>query len=319
MPRTTERRHRVALPGGGRIARDSLAVGVENRARTLVSSCYVRAHMHLSAVAIASLALLGLAACENEPAKNPLGYTEDAKRAYDEAMTHYKAHSWIEAQALFREVKRKYSYSKYARQAELRIADADFEQEKYADAMREFKDFIHAHRSDAEDVAYARARMAEATYAEIPESFLMPAAEERDQVSVVDAYKELKSYLADYPDSKQSPRVRELLAQVLGRLVRHELYVARYYLDKDNYEATVARVQYALRNYAAGLEGLRSDTRQPSDLEAEALLLLGQTFLRMHKWDQARRAFETVVQGDPRSPLVARAIGYLSYLKQRGA
>jgi outer membrane protein assembly factor BamD len=274
---------------------------------------------HRFAVALAMAALVGLAGCENEPAKNPLGYTEDAKRAYDEAMAQYNAHSWIDAQTLFREVKRKYSYSKFARQAELRIADADFEQEKYADAMREYKDFVHAHRSDAEDVAYARSRMAEATYAEIPESLLMPAAEERDQASVVDAYKELKSYLADYPDSKQSPRVRELLAQVLGRLVRHELYVARYYLDKDNYEATVARVEYALRNYAAGLEGLRNDGKQPSELEAEALLLLGQTYLKMHKWEQARRAFETVVQGDPRSPLVDRALGYLTYLKKRGA
>ncbi len=274
---------------------------------------------HRFATALAMAALVGLAACENEPAKNPLGYTEDAKRAYDQAMAQYNAHSWIDAQTLFREVKRKYSYSKYARQAELRIADADFEQEKYADAMREYKDFVHAHRSDVEDVAYARSRMAEATYAEIPESFLMPAAEERDQASVVDAYKELKSYLADYPDSKQSPRIRELLAQVLGRLVRHELYVARYYLDKDNYEATVARVEYALRNYAAGLEGLRNDGKQPSDLEAEALLLLGQTYLKMHKWEQARRAFETVVQGDPRSPLVDRALGYLTYLKKRGA
>jgi outer membrane protein assembly factor BamD len=271
------------------------------------------------AAALVLLALFGLAACENELPRHPLGYTEDAKRAYDDAMARYNAHSWIEAQTMFREVKRKYSYSKYARQAELRIADADFEQEKYADAMREYKEFIHAHRSDADDVAYARARMAEGTYAEIPESFLMPASEERDQASVVDAYKELKSYLADYPDSKQSAHVKELLAQVLGRLVRHELYVARYYLDKDNFEATVARVEYALRNYGGGLEGLRSESGQPSNLEAEALLLLGQTYMRMHKWEQARRAFESVLHADPRSPLVGRAASYLEYLKQRGA
>jgi outer membrane protein assembly factor BamD len=274
--------------------------------------------MRLSAVALALLAVLGLAACEGEPPKTALSYTEDAKRAYDEAMEQYRAHSWIEAQTLLREVKRKYSYSKYARQAELRIADADYEQEKYAEAIREYKDFIHAHRSDADDVAYARSRIAEAMYAEIPESFLMPAAEERDQAAVVDAYKELKSFLADYPDAKQSAHVRELLGQVLGRLVRHELYVARYYLDKDNYDATVARVEYALHNYATGFEGLRVGTGEPSDLEAEALLLLGQTYLRMHRWDDARRAFEGVVRGDPRSALVAQALSYLAYLKRRG-
>src|SRR5271165_2515699 len=64
--------------------------------------CYFRARMHLYVVALALVALLGLAACENEPPKTALGYTEDAKRAYDEAFVAYKAHSWIEAQTLFR-------------------------------------------------------------------------------------------------------------------------------------------------------------------------------------------------------------------------
>jgi outer membrane protein assembly factor BamD len=264
-------------------------------------------------------AFLVLSACEGGPPKTALGYTEDAKHAYDEAMQRYAAHDWIEAQTLFREVKRKYSYSKYARLAELRIADADFEQEKYADAIREYKDFMHAHRSDTEDVAYARSRIAEATFLEIPDSFLMPAAEERDQAAVVDAYKELKSFLADFPEAQQAPRIREFLAKVLARLVEHELYVARYYLDKDNYDATVARIEYALHNYETGLQGLRSATGQPSDLEAEALLLLGQTRLRMHKWEEARRAFEAVVHGDPRSPLVAQALSYLAYLRRLGA
>jgi len=278
--------------------------------------------MRLRAVALAACApvlVAALAACEGEPPKTALGYTEDAKRAYDEAMQQYKAHNYMEAQTLFREVKRKYSYSKYARQAELRIADADYDQEKYADAIREFKEFVRAHRSDPEEVAYARSRIAEATYAQIPESFLMPATEERDQASVVDAYKEIKSYLADYPDSKQSPHMRDLLGQVLARLVRHELYVARYYLNKDNYDATIARVQYALQNYAAALHSLRGSGGQPSDLEAEALLLLGQTYLRMHKWADARQAFEAVVRGSPGSPLVSQARSYLAYLKDQGA
>lgn len=269
-----------------------------------------------SIVVVASLALA--TACESSPPKTALGYTEDAKRAYDEAMEQYHSHNWVEAETLLREVKRKYSYSKYARQAELRLADADYDQEKYSDAIREYKEFIHAHRSDSDDVAYARSRIAEATAAEIPESFLMPATEERDQAAVIDAYKELKSYLSDYPDSKESPHLRELLAQVLARLVRHELYVGRYYLDKDNFDATVARVQFALKNYAPALSALRGASTQATELEAEALVLLGQTYLRMHKWDDARRAFESVVRGDSRSTLVTQALGYLAYLKQRG-
>ncbi|HEV3190857.1 MAG TPA: outer membrane protein assembly factor BamD [Polyangiaceae bacterium] len=259
---------------------------------------------------------IATSACEPPP-KTALGYTESAKRAYDAAMQDFNAHSWIEAQTLMREVKRRYSYSKYARLAELRIADADFEQEKYADAVREYKDFIRAHRSEDDEVAYARSRIAEATYAEIPESFLMPAAEERDQASVVDAYKQLKSFLADYPNSKQSPHMRELLEQVTARLVHHELYVARFYLAKDNFDAAVARIEYALRNYSTPATGAPGEAAT-GNLMSEALLLLGQTYLKMHKWQSARQAFETILHDDDRSPIAVQARGYLDYLRQRG-
>jgi outer membrane protein assembly factor BamD len=273
----------------------------------------------VSPLAGVSLAGAGLAGCAGEEAKTALTYTEDAKRAYDAAMEEYNAHNWIEAQSLLREVKRKYSYSKYARQAELRIADADYEQEKFSDAIREYKDFIHAHRSDADDVAYARSRIAESTYAEIPETALIGAVEERDQASVVDAYKELTSYLSDFPDAKETAHIRELLGQVIARLVRHELYVARFYLGRDNYEAAVARIQYALHNYGPGAGAIRVGVTADSDLDAEALLLLGQTYLKMHKWPDARGAFETIVRVHSGSPIVVQARDYLQHLSEQGA
>jgi outer membrane protein assembly factor BamD len=274
--------------------------------------------MRTSAALFLALSLAATSACEGEGPKTALGYSEDAKRAYDAALQEYNAHNWIEAQALLREVKRKYSYSKYARMAELRIADADLAQEKFSDAIREYKDFVHAHRADAEDVEYARSKIAEATVGEIPESFLLPNSEERDQATVVDAYKELKSYIADYPDSKQTAHMRELLAQVVGRLVRHELYVARFYLNKDNYEGAVARVQYALRNYGASMEGQSAAAAGGADLEAEALLLLGTVYLKMQKWEDARHAFQAILKDFPNSPRSVAARNYLEYLKRQG-
>jgi outer membrane protein assembly factor BamD len=268
----------------------------------------------LAAVLFGAAAVCG---CEGTQPKTALGYTEDAKRAYDTAMEEFNAHSWIEAQTLMREVKRKYSYSKWARQAELRIADADVEQEKFPEAIREYKDFVHAHRSDTEDCIYARAKMAEATFAEIPESFLMPASEERDQAAVIDAYKELRSFLEEYPEAKQVRRMRELLGNVTARLVRHELYVARFYLRKDNYDAAVARIQYALKNYGEADQAIV--TGADSGLKAEALLLLGTTYLKMNKWTEARQAFEALVRNYAQSPLATEARNYLEYLKEKGA
>jgi outer membrane protein assembly factor BamD len=144
----------------------------------------------------------------------------------------------------------------------------------------------------------------------------MPASEERDQAAVVDAYKELKSFISEYPEAKQAKRMRELLANVTSRLVRHELYVARFYLKKDNYDAAVARIQYGLKNYGeadAAVVGAAD-----SALKAEALLLLGTTFLKMNKWADARQAFLAVVQSYSQSPLATEARNYLEYLRQKG-
>jgi len=262
---------------------------------------------------------LPLTGCEKPEPRAALSYTADAKRAYDEAMKEFNAHNWIEAQGLFREVKRKYSYSKYARLSELRIADADFEQEKYSEAIRGYRQFVHDHRADADEVGYARARIAEAQYKQIGESFLLPSADERDQAVVLDAFKELKGYLHDYPTSKESEKIRALLTDVIARLMRHELYVARFYLRVDNFDAAVLRIQYAMRNFA-GTPVTQSHRGEAVDsgLEAEALLLLGEVYLKMHKFGEAKDAFTALMHNYPMSPLIVQASNYLAYMKERG-
>src|SRR5262245_25309753 len=265
-----------------------------------------------------AVAATTLASCGSPEPRTALSYTADAKRAYDEALAEFNAHNWIESQNMMREVKRKYSYSKYARLAELRIADADFEQEKFADAIRGYRQFVHDHRSDQEEVAYARSRIAEAQYKEISESFLLPTGEERDQAVIMDAYKELRGFVHDYPDGKETPHIRELLSDVTARLVKHELYVARFYLQRDNYEAAVSRIQYALRNFSGGVSGPKGESQPDSGLEPEALLLLGETYLKMHRWNDAREPFLTIVRRYQRTTLTIQARGYLDYMKTRG-
>ena len=263
---------------------------------------------------------LTLAGCDDEPAKTALNYTSNAKRAFDDAMSEFNSHNWIEAQNLFREFKRKYSSArKYVLLAELRIADADFEQEKYTEAIREYRAFVHDHQGQTvtEETTYARSRIADAEYKEIGDSFFLASGEERDQASVLDAYRELRSFIHDYPASKETERMRKLLTDVTGRLIRHELYVARFYLGKNNYAATITRVEYAIHNFSsrAVVGGLVSDD---AGLEPEALILLGETYLKMHKWNEARDSFAAILQHFPRSERTQQAQQYLAFMKERG-
>ncbi|HEY1958067.1 MAG TPA: outer membrane protein assembly factor BamD [Polyangiaceae bacterium] len=252
------------------------------------------------------------AACdETPPPKTGLSYTQNAEHAYDQAMEEFKAHNWAESQPLFAELKKKYSYTKWARLAELRYADADFEQEKFAEALREYKQFIHDHKTDV-GVEYARERIAETNYRQISDSFLLPSADERDQTSIRDAYADLLSFLKDYPKSKEAPHACELLDDVVARLVRHELYVARFYLARDNFEAAVNRVQFAMRNYSGNDLCVAKTSLIP-----DALLLLGETYMRMHRWGDARTAFETLMKSYPQSELIPQAQRYIETLAKK--
>ena len=266
--------------------------------------------------------VLACACEETPPPRTGLSYTANAQRSYEEAMKEFNAHNWAESQPLFAEVKKKFSYTRWARLAELRIADADFEQEKFAEALREYKQFIHDHKND-EGVEYARERIAETNYKQISDSFLLPSADERDQAAIQDAYGDLQSFLKDYPKSKQAPHACSLLDDVIARLVRHELYVARFYLARDNFDAAVSRVQYAIRNYA-GNEACppgRADQTKPENafgLVPDALLLLGETYLRMHRYGDAKTAFQVILDRYPQSELALQARRYITGMGNKG-
>ena len=251
-------------------------------------------------------ALLGLAAtaCGGNPEPKTgasLRYADDAKRAYEEAMAAFEDGDFEVAKELFREVKRRFSYSRYARLAELRMADADWEADKLAEAIAGYRTFVRTHRTDPE-VPYARFRIVKGLFNQVSDTLLLPPAEERDQSTTKEAYRELRSFLQDYPAGKYAPEAEHMLRVVTGRLVRHELYVARYYLKRDNFDATVARIQYALRTY----EG--------SDLEPEAIVLLGETYLKMHKKAEAREAFEQLLAKYPQSAFAVPARNFLKEL-----
>jgi outer membrane protein assembly factor BamD len=179
------------------------------------------------------------------------------------------------------------------------MADADYGSEKLAEAVTGYRSFVHDHRTDPE-VPYARFRICQGLFEEVADGgLLLPPLEERDQATSIEAHKELTSFVKDFPTGQYAAQGRYMLKVVTGRLVRHELYVARYYLRNDKFEASVARIQYGLRSFA------------DSGLEPEALVLLGETYLKMHKAEEAKSMFAQVVKQYPSSPFSTTAKNFL--------
>ena len=238
------------------------------------------------AAATCALALASGAGCDasfSTTATPTLTYTEDARKAYDEAMDSFRGRDWESARALMSEVKKLFPQSRYARLAELRLADIDFAEEKFTEAIGSYRTFVTNHRHDRE-VEYARYRLTKALYFDVDDTIFLPPAEERDQGTAAEAHRELRSFLKQYPRSRYRRDIEYMLEVVTGRLVRHELYVARYYRRLDNFDAALARIDYATKTFPA------------SGLDAEALLLRGETLLMMNRRQEAKTTFEEVVR-----------------------
>jgi outer membrane protein assembly factor BamD len=237
------------------------------------------------------------------PAKSALEYSENARRDYEAGARAVESENYETATELLNEVRRKYSYSRYARLAELRLADADLAQDKYAEAITGYKAFAHDYPNDPE-VPYARFQVAKAQYDSVSQSVLQPPLEERDLAAVNDCLGTIRDYFADYPRTKHSDELRYMRAVVVGLLARHELYVARFYLGKDNFDAAVARCEHALNAF------------ERSGLEAEALVLLGEIFMKKKEPDKARQALNRVLSEFPGSPFVEPATRLLVVIER---
>ena len=255
----------------------------------------------LLAAALSALSVTSGCATPLKSAKTAEQYQEDARRAYGKAVEAYLDEDWELAVRLFSDLKRDYSYTRYARLAELRLADIAFRQERFAEAITSYKAFVHDYPTDPE-VPYARYRVARALFLQSESSFLQPPLEERDLNSVQGAYTALREFLRDFPDYPRRVELDYMLEVVTGVLVRHELYVARFYLSRDLFKPAVARVEYALTKFG------------PSELEPEAMTLLGETYLKMKDREKAEAAFRRVLNDYPASPFAVPASRFLELM-----
>jgi len=249
-----------------------------------------------------ALASPWLGACDKDTRTNtPLDYSENAKRDYDAAMDDFDDKNWEAARQKLNEVKRKYGYSRYARLAELRLADADYEQDKFAEATSGYKAFVHDYPNDPE-IPYARYKVTMTQYDAVSASFLLPSLEERDLAYVNDAHASIRAFLNDYPNSEHAPQLAYMQSVVTGLLARHELYVARFYINRGKFPAAVARIQYSLRSYPN------------SGLEPEGMVLLAEVYLKQKERQKAKTVLESVLTRYPTSPFVVPAKRFLDRL-----
>lgn len=218
-----------------------------------------------------------------------LDYGDKARQAYAEALDDFYDDECLQAEPAFRNVRRLYPYTRFAALAELRAADCLFKDAKYTEAIQSYEQFVRYRPSHIE-VPYARFMVALSNYEQIPsEWFASPPTYEREQHFTRESLRLLSRFVVDYPHDPLVGRANRLAHRAIRLLASHELYVARFYLRRDHPQAAVGRLRTLISAYPT------------SGFEPEALLLLGDTYLELKNWSEAKKAFAELSQRFPKS------------------
>lgn len=244
-----------------------------------------------------------IAGCANGPDLSA-DYGATARENYELAVAEFADRDWEEAVSYADFVRIRFPFSRYSVESELLIARAQFAQGNYVTAQDAFKQFSKLHPTHEHVrngwVAYMAASSA---YMAAPESFfLLPPHYQRDQSLMRSAKVELLHFLDHYPTSPLRSEAEQLLDEVNRKLLEHELYVARFYLDRDRPRAAVSRLESAHARYPG------------IGMDADVLFLLGVTYLRMDEIELSRETFSELQSQHPNHHKGEQAKLYLAHI-----
>lgn len=227
------------------------------------------------------LALLLLAGCANIPIQ-----TQPAA-IYKEGEEFYGTKHYDDAIAQYKKVRDAYASTELSTSAELRIADAYFESERYIEAASAYDEFRKLHPVH-KNASYALYRIALANFNQI-------TGIDRDQTPQKNSVIYFEEFLNKYPKAEYAADVRDKLASVRTQQLQYEQYVARFYYRTDKFNSAIKRLEDALIAF-------------PKDsLHDETLFLLGASRLQSGNQEKAREAFNKLSNDFPNSRFIMDA------------
>jgi outer membrane protein assembly factor BamD len=258
-------------------------------------------------LAALGLAVLASACAGKQDEDSLLSYTQRAEKHFQAAMDEFDDEDCSDAEPLFQSFIKEFRfYERYAKLAELRLADCQYIQDKFAEAAVSYDQFVKTYPSHP-DAHYAAFRKGLCYYRMIPGDWIItPPPHERDQTATRDARSAMATFLQTYPESPWRGWARNILDEVEDALVRHEMYVAEFYLSRDDRRAAAVRLEGVLASFPR------------SRLVPDAMFMQAVTYLEMGDPYKARLVFESIEKHFPDHHQSLRARDYLRHLDEMG-
>ncbi|HUI46238.1 MAG TPA: outer membrane protein assembly factor BamD [Nitrospirota bacterium] len=233
------------------------------------------------------LILILLAGCSvKEPPFDPVLWFKDGE-------ANMRGKNYEKARKKYQEIEEKSPDRSYDAVLMLRIADTYYGEEKYSEALVEYKAFLNYHPVH-KDAAYAQYQIAMCSYNDLT-SF------DRDPAPAYATIREMKQLLEKYPKSGYGEQAEKYIAICTDWIADYELYVARFYYKKESYKAALGRCEKLLSEYPG------------SSAEKDALYYAGLSYQELGEMAQARAMFETLAEKYP--AMKKTALAHIQKLK----
>ncbi|MDX1584290.1 MAG: outer membrane protein assembly factor BamD [Thermoanaerobaculia bacterium] len=223
---------------------------------------------------------------------NPEFLEMSKEEVFERGEALFEERSWSKAREHYAYVYETYPNDPLGRRSLLRIADTYFEAGgsiNLVEAQYKYRDFINRYPgSDFAD--YAMLQIALVSFREME-------GPERDQSKTREAVQKLREMVSLYPNSEYRPVAEEKLREALDRLARSEHLVARFYMNRDAWRASINRLNALLEDfpdYSARDEAFYDLAVSLAGLgrEGEAKLWLERVITEFPESDTAARAKE---------------------------
>ncbi|AJF05894.1 hypothetical protein GSUB_04005 [Geoalkalibacter subterraneus] len=228
--------------------------------------------------------ILALSACAPSPDTDNLG---GVQKHFTEGESYFERGLYDEAIASWEKVRDSYYSPELNILAEIKIADAYFEAERYVEAAVAYEDFLKQHPDHPRnaDVLY---QLGLTYYRQI-------LSVDRDQTATRNALATFEILLEKYPEDPRREEVGALIQRCRDHLAAHELYVGRFYLRTGHPKAAAQRLEYLFETYPNFFE------------RDEAYFYLGRAYLELGNRDKAVDAFNTLMKEFPKSEYIPKA------------
>jgi outer membrane protein assembly factor BamD len=164
----------------------------------------------------------------------------DEELIYD-GIDYFEAGNYKKAIDAFERLRDWYPFSRYAILAELKIADAYFNQKSFAEAIIAYEEFEQLHPRN-EAIPYVIYRVGRSYLNQIDTI-------DRDQTNALKALETYQRLVQQYPDDAYASMAKSDMVSCYQSLAGHEFYVAVFYYKNNKYRAAKTRFLAVVENY----------------------------------------------------------------------